>query len=184
MRIGYARVSTEDQRLHLQRDALGAAGCDKIFEEKISGTSARLPARDELLGFARHGDIVVVWKLDRLSRSLRDLVDFVVGLDERGIGLCSLHESIDTSSAAGKLTFHIFAALAEFETALVRERTCAGLAAARSRGVRPGRPRRLKPDQVEIARTLLANPKLSARQVAAQLGVHRATLYRALARAS
>ena len=184
MRIGYARVSTEDQKLHLQRDALGAAGCDKIFEEKISGTSARLPAREHLLAFARRGDVVVIWKLDRLGRSLRDLVDFVVSLDERGVELCSLHESMDTSSAAGKLTFHIFAALAEFEAALVRERTRAGLAAARSRGVRPGRPRRLGPDQIEIARTLLANPKLPARQVAAQLGVHRATLYRALTRAS
>jgi DNA invertase Pin-like site-specific DNA recombinase len=183
MRIGYARVSTDDQKLDLQRDALGAAGCEKIFEEKISGTSARLPARDDLLEFARRGDVVVVWKLDRLGRSLRDLIDVVVGLDDGGVELCSLHESIDTSTATGKLTFHIFAALAEFEAALVRERTCAGLAAARSRGVTPGRPRRLGPDQVEIARTLLANPKLSARQVAAQLGVHRATLYRALARA-
>jgi DNA invertase Pin-like site-specific DNA recombinase len=184
MQIGYARVSTEDQKLDLQRDALAAAGCEKIFEEKVSGTSARLRARDELLGFARAGDVVVVWKLDRLGRSLRDLIDFVMRLDQRGVGLCSLHESIDTRSAAGKLTFHIFGALAEFEAALVRERTRAGLAAARSRGIKPGRPRRLGPDQIEVARTLLANPKLSARQVAAQLGVHRATLYRALARAS
>ncbi len=184
MRIGYARVSTDDQKLHLQRDALGAAGCGRIFEEKISGTSARLLARDELLTFARHGDVVVVWKLDRLGSSLRDLVDFVVGLDERGVEICSLHESIDTGSAAGKLNFHIFAALAELEAALVRERTRAGLAAARSRGITPGRPRRLGPEQIEIARTLLANPKLSARQVAAQLGVHRTTLYRALTRAS
>jgi len=181
MRIGYARVSTEDQKLNLQRDALSAAGCEKIFDEKVCGSSPRLPAREELLDYARAGDVAVVWKLDRLGRSLRDLVEVVLRLKERGVGLCSLHESIDTTTAAGKLTFHVFAALAEFEADLVRERTRAGLAAARSRGARPGRPRSLGPEQVEMARTLLANPKLSARQVAAQLGVHRATLYRYLA---
>ena len=181
MRIGYARVSTEDQKLHLQRDALSAAGCDKIFDEKICGSSTRLPARQELLDYARAGDVAVVWKLDRLGRSLRDLVDVVLRLKERGVELCSLHESIDTTTAAGKLTFHVFAALAEFEADLVRERTRAGLAAARSRGAKPGRPRALGTEQVEMARTLLANPNLSARQVAVQLGVHRATLYRYLA---
>ncbi len=124
----------------------------------------------------------MVWKLDRLGRSLRDLVDVVLRLKERGVELCSLHESIDTTSAVGKLTFHVFAALAEFEADLVRERTCAGLASARSRGAQLGRPRSLGSQQVEMARTLLANPKISARQVAAQLGVHRATLYRYLAR--
>jgi len=182
MRIGYARVSTEDQKLHLQRDALDAAGCEKIFEEKISGTSTRLPAREEMIEYARSGDVVVVWKLDRLGRSLRDLIAVAMALHERGVGLCSLRESIDTSSAAGKLTFHIFGALAQFEAELVRERTRAGLAAARARGVKPGRPRRLGPEETEMARTLIANPKLSARQVAAQLGVHRATLYRQLSR--
>ncbi|MCX5738571.1 MAG: recombinase family protein [Proteobacteria bacterium] len=182
MRIGYARVSTEDQKLHLQHDALHAAGCEKIFEEKISGTNARLPAREELLDYARHGDVVVVWKLDRLGRSLRDLVEIVLRLEQRGVELCSLHEAIDTSTAAGKLTFHVFAALAEFEATLVRERTRAGLAAARSRGAKLGRPCCLGPAEIEMARTLRANPKLSARQVAAQLGVHRTTLYRSLAR--
>lgn len=184
MRIGYARVSTEDQKLHLQRDALRAAGCEKIFDEKISGTSARLAAREELLEYARRGDVVVVWKLDRLSRSLRDLVDTVLRLDQNGVELCSLHEAIDTTTAAGKLTFHIFAALAEFEASLVGERTRAGLVAARSRGAKLGRPCRLGPAELEMARTLKANPKLSARQVAAQLGVHRTTLYRALARSA
>jgi DNA invertase Pin-like site-specific DNA recombinase len=182
MRIGYARVSTEDQKLHLQRDALRAAGCDKIFDEKISGTIARLPARDQLLNYARPGDVAVVWKLDRLGRSLRDLVEVALRLRDRGVGLCSLHEAIDTSTASGKLTFHLFAALAEFEADLVRERTRAGLAAAQARGAILGRPRSLLPEQLEMARTLLANPKLSARKVAAQLGVHRATLYRSLAR--
>jgi DNA invertase Pin-like site-specific DNA recombinase len=178
MRIGYARVSTEDQKLHLQHDALRAAGCEKIFEEKISGTSARLPAREELLDYARHGDVVVVWKLDRLGRSLHDLVDVVVRLRASGVGFCSLQESIDTTTASGKLTFHVFAALAEFEADIVRERTHAGLAAARARGAQLGRPRVLRPEQLEMARTLLANPKLSASEVASQLGVHRATLYR------
>jgi len=182
MRIGYARVSTEDQKLDLQRDALSAAGCEKIFEEKVCGSSPHLPAREELLDYARAGDIVVVWKLDRLGRSLRDLIEVVLGLKERGVGLCTLRESIDTTTAVGKLTFHGFAALAEFEADLVRERTCAGLASARSRGAHLGRPRSLGSEQVEMARTLLANPNLSARQVAAQLGVHRATLYRYLAR--
>ena len=182
MRIGYARVSTEDQKLHMQRDALRAAGCEKIFDEKISGASTRLPMREQLLAYARRGDVAVVWKLDRLGRSLRDLVDTVLRLKDRGIGLCSLHESIDTTTAAGKLTFHVFAALAEFETDLLRERTRAGLDAARRRGAQIGRPRALAHDQIEMARTLMANPKLSSRQVAQQLGVHRATLYRYLAR--
>jgi DNA invertase Pin-like site-specific DNA recombinase len=183
MLIGYARVSTEDQKLDLQHDALRAAGCTRIFDEKISGTGMRLPARDDLIDYARPGDVVVVYKLDRLGRSLRDLVDIVVRLKDSGVGLRSVHESIDTTTATGKLTFHVFAALAEFETDVLRERTRAGLVAARSRGARLGRPPALGPDQVEMARTLLANPKLSARQVAAQLGVHRATLYRHLARA-
>jgi len=163
MRIGYARVSTEDQKLHLQRDALSAAGCEKTFEEKVSGTSARLPLRDELLEYARAGDVVVVWKLDRLGRSLRDLVEIVRRLEKHGVELRSLHEAIDTTSAAGKLTFHIFAALAEFEAALVRERTCAGLAAARARGAPLGRPRALGVAEVEMARTQRTKPNHSPR---------------------
>jgi len=181
MRIGYARVSTHDQRLALQRDALDAAGCERRFEDRASGASARLPARQELLDFVRPGDVVVVFRLDRLGRSLRDLVEVVNGLAKRGVGLRSLREAIDTTTPAGKLTFHVFAALSEFETDLVRERTRAGLAAARQRGARLGRPPALTPEQVEMARSMLASPKLSARQVAQQLGVHRSTLYRNLA---
>ena len=181
MLIGYARVSTEDQKLHLQHDALSTVGCDKTFDEKVPGAGAQLPCRDELLEYARPGDVVVVWKLDRLGRSLRDLIEIVTALKERGIGLRSLHESIDTTTPAGKLTFHIFAALSEFEADVLRERTLAGLAAARDRGKKLGRPRALSPEQVEMARTMMANPKLSARQVAEQLGVHRSTLYRSLA---
>ena len=123
---------------------------------------------------------MVVWKLDRLGRSLRDLIEVVNTLGDRGVGLRSLHESIDTTTPAGKLTFHVFGALAEFERDVMRERTRAGLLAARKRGKKLGRPRSLSPEQVEMARSMLANPKLSARRVAEQLGVHRATLYRNL----
>ena len=182
MQIGYARVSTDDQKLELQRDALRSVGCDKILDEKVSGSGAQLAARDELLRYVRRGDVVVVWRLDRLGRSLRDLIDVVTGLAGRGIGLRSLREAIDTSSPAGRLTFHIFGALAEFEAAIVRERTCAGLDAARRRGAHLGRPPSLSPEQVEMARTLMNSPGLSARQIAKQLGVHRATLYRSLER--
>jgi DNA invertase Pin-like site-specific DNA recombinase len=181
MLIGYARVSTEDQKLDLQHDALRTAGCDKVFDDKLSGTGARLPGRDALLAFARRTDTVVVWKLDRLGRSLRDLIEIVNMLNERGVGLRSLREALDTTTPAGKLTFHVFGALSEFEADVLRERTRAGLAAARDRGATLGRPRALTPEQIEMARTMMANPKLSARQVAEQLGVHRATLYRNLA---
>ena len=180
MLIGYARVSTEDQKLDLQRDALRAAGCDKIFDEKVSAARGVMPARQELLDYCRPGDVAVVFKLDRLGRSLRDLVDVVNLLRQHGVALCSLHESIDTTTPAGKLVFHIFAALAEFELSTVRERTRAGLQAARHRGMKLGRPRALNPEQIEMARTMMANPKLSGRQVAEQLGVHRSTLYRSL----
>jgi len=180
MLIGYARVSTEDQKLDLQRDALLAAGCDKIFDEKVSAARGLMPSRQELLDYCRPGDVAVVWRLDRLGRSLRDLVDVVNLLGQRGVALRSLHESIDTTTPAGKLTFHIFAALAEFEAAVVRDRTRAGLLAARLRGVKLGRPRSLSPQQVEMARSMMQNPNLSARQVAEQLGVHRSTLYRSL----
>jgi len=182
MKVGYARVSTDDQKLELQHDALSAHGCERIFEEKISGAGADLPVRKQLLAYARRGDCIVIWKLDRLGRSLSDLVELVTRLSERGIGLCSLRESIDTTTAAGRLTLHLFAALAEFEADLVRERTRAGLDAARRRGARLGRPASLSPEQIEMARSLMDNPRLSARQIAAQFGVHRATLYRSLQR--
>ena len=178
MLLGYARVSTVDQSLDLQRDALLSTGCERIFEEHASGTSPRLPRRAELLDYARPGDVLVVWRLDRLGRSLRDLVDTVSGIGERGVGLRSVHEAIDTTTPTGKLTFHVFAALAEFEAELGRERTRAGLSAARSRGKRLGRPRLLDAKQIEMARALMASPNLSAREVAEQLGVHRSTLHR------
>ena len=178
MLIGYARVSTQDQTLRLQHDALTDGGCEKLFREKLSGTSTTLPAREKLLAFARKGDVVVVWKLDRLGRSLRDLIDVVNSLQDRGDGLRSLQEAIDTTTPAGKLTFHIFAALAEFERDMIRERTSAGLAAAHKRGVAIGRPRALTPEQILMAEAMTADPAISTRQVAEQFGIHRSTLYR------
>ena len=180
MLIGYARVSTQDQKLRLQHDALTDGGCEKLFREKLSGTSTTLPAREKLLAFARKGDVVVVWKLDRLGRSLRDLIGVVNSLQDRGVGLRSLQEAIDTTTPAGKLTFHIFAALAEFERDMIRERTSAGLAAARKRGVAIGRPRALTPEQILMAEAMTADPAISTRQVAEQFGIHRSTLYRHL----
>ena len=137
---------------------------------KLSGTSTTLPAREKLLAFARKGDVVVVWKLDRLGRSLRDLIDVVNSLQDRGVGLRSLQEAIDTTTPAGKLTFHIFAALAEFERDMIRERTRAGLAAAHKRGVAIGRPRALTPEQILMAAAMTADPAISTRQVAEQFG--------------
>ena len=153
MLIGYARVSTEDQKLRLQHDALTDGGCEKLLREKLSGTSTTLPAREKLLAFARKGDVVVVWKLDRLGRSLRDLIGVVNSLQDRGVGLRSLQEAIDTTTPA---------------------------AAARKRGVAIGRPRALTPEQILMAEVMTADPAISTRQVAEQFGIHRSTLYRHL----
>ena len=138
--LGYARVSTTDQQPQLQVDALQRAGCYRVFTETASGARADRPVLEQLLDQLRPGDTLVVWKLDRLGRSLRHLVDTVTGLAERGIGFRSLQEAIDTTTPGGKLVFHVFAALAEFERDLIRERTAAGLAAARARGRHGGRP--------------------------------------------
>ena len=180
MLIGYARVSTQDQALRLQHDALTARVCEKLFREKLSSTRTTLPEREKLLAFARKGDVVVVWKLDRLGRSLRDLIDVVNSLQDRGVGLRSLQEAIDTTTPAGKLTFHIFAALAESERDMIRELTRAGLAAAHKRGGAIGRPRALTPEQILMAKAMTADPAISIRQVAKQFGIHRSTLYRHL----
>ena len=147
MLIGYARVSTEDQHLDLQRDALARAGCERTFEDQKSGAKADRPGLLAALDYARPGDSVVVWRLDRLGRSLSDLIAPVRRMEEKGIQLRSLTEGIDTSTINGKLTFHLFAALAEFERALVRERTRAGLDAARARGRKGGRKHRLTPER-------------------------------------
>lgn len=177
-RIGYARVSTDDQHLDLQRDALKQAGCDVIYEEKASGKNTSRPELDQCGKALRSGDTLVVWRLDRLGRSLPDLVKIVAGLENRGVHFESLTEKIETGSAAGKLQFHVFAALAEFERALIRERTQAGLAAARARGRAGGRKPKLDEKQVREIKALLRDPDIRVAEVARQYGVSRTTLYK------
>lgn len=177
MLVGYARVSTDDQSLDLQRDALAAAGCEVVFDDVMSGASRERPGLRDALSFLRRGDVLVVWRLDRLGRSLQHLVEVINDLAARGIEFRSLSDNIDTSSASGKLVFHIFAALAEFERELIRERTRAGLAAARARGRVGGRPRILAAERLEMARAALASGQ-SARQVARALGVSERTIRR------
>jgi DNA invertase Pin-like site-specific DNA recombinase len=155
--LGYARVSTTDQQPHLQVDALERAGCYRIFTETASGAAPDRPVLEQVLDQPRPGDTPVVWKLDRLGRSLRHLVDTVTGLAKRGVGFSSQQEAIDTTTPGGKLVFHVFAALAEFERDLVRERTRAGLAAARARGRRGGRPSVMTPPKLRVAREMYAS---------------------------
>ncbi|MBW4542036.1 MAG: recombinase family protein [Myxacorys chilensis ATA2-1-KO14] len=159
MQIGYERVSTDDQNLALQHDALQNAGCERIFTDKMSGAKADRPGLKQAFSYAREGDTLVVWRLDRLGRSLKDLIALVEELESRQIGLRSLQESIDTTTSGGKLIFHMFGALAEFERNLIRERTQAGLQAARARGRQGGRQQKLTPGQIEIGRALTADPK-------------------------
>ncbi len=181
MNIGYARVSTGEQTLDLQLDALKAAGCGKVFEETASGAKADRPVLAEALTYIRDGDTLVVWRLDRLGRSLGHLIETVAELAERGIGFKSLTEQIDTTTPGGKLVFHVFGALAEFERDLIRERTHAGLAAARARGRTGGRPKALAdPKKLALARTLYDGGQADVATICATLGISRATLYRAL----
>ncbi|MGW7677759.1 recombinase family protein [Shewanella sp. S23-S33] len=176
--IGYARVSTDDQNLHLQRDALVAAGCEIIYEDKASGKSTARPELDNCLKALRPGDTLVVWRLDRLGRSLGDLVKVVTNLiDERGVGFLSLQEQIETNSASGKLIFHVFAALAEFERNLISERTKAGLDAARARGRKGGRKPKLAPKDIREIKVLLKDPSIPVSDVAKRFGVSRTTIY-------
>jgi len=181
MDIGYARVSTGEQTLDLQLDALHAAGCGTVYEETASGAKADRPVLEDVFGYLRPGDTLVVWRLDRLGRSLKHLIEVVATLAERGVGFKSLTEQIDTTTPGGKLIFHVFGALAEFERDLIRERTQAGLAAARARGRLGGRPRKLADaKQLELARTLYAGGKTDIATICQTLGISRATLYRAL----
>jgi DNA invertase Pin-like site-specific DNA recombinase len=182
MLVGYARVSTEDQNLDLQRDALDKAGCERIFEDNASGARDDRPGLVAAQTHLRKGDCLVVWKLDRLGRGLRSLIDFVGELRDRGIDFRTLHGTtqIDTSTAQGRFFFHVMAALAEMERDLIRERTNAGLAAARARGRKGGRKPKLTPLQVCHARKLLSDPENTIKSVAASLKVNRATIYRAL----
>ena len=179
MLIGYARVSTHDQTLNLQRDALEKAGCNKIFTDTASGAKAERKGLDEALDYVRKGDTLVVWRLDRLGRSLPHLITTMTALEERGIGFKSLTENIDTTTSGGKLIFHIFGALAEFERNLIRERTNAGLIAARARGRRGGRPKALTPKQRSIALDLYEKRHPIA-DICRTLKISKATLYRAL----
>lgn len=178
MRIGYARVSTPDQSLDLQMQTLRKAGCKKIFREKISGASRERPELQRMLDQVREGDIIVVWKLDRLARSTRDLLDTMETIREAGGKFQSLSEPwADTTSHAGKMIMTVFAGIAEFERDLIRERTSAGRVAAQKRGVRFGRPRKLNPDQAKLAKRLLDEGKLVS-EIAQTFGVHVATIYR------
>ena len=179
-RLGYARVSTTQQDEALQLDALNKAGCDRLFIDKASGKLASRPALDDLLEQARTGDALVVWRLDRLGRSLRHLLDVVADLEQRGVGFLSLTEAIDTTTPGGRLVFHVFASLAQFERELLRERTMAGLAAARARGRTGGRPTVWTPDKLRTARAMRDSGEYDVAGIARVLGVSRASVYRAL----
>jgi DNA invertase Pin-like site-specific DNA recombinase len=182
MLIGYARVSTQDQHAELQLDALYKVGCEQIFQEKMTGTLRERPELSLCLRMLRKGDTLVVWRMDRLARSLKDLVEIIDDLHQREIGFRSLTESIDTTSASGKLIFHIFGALAEFEHSLILERTRAGLEAARARGRKGGRKYAMSTTQVKMAAAMLSDPLMTKTEVAKHFGVTRVTLNAALKR--
>ena len=183
MLIGYARVSTHDQTLALQQDALTKAGCNKIFTDTASGAQTERKGLEAALAYVRSGDSLVVWRLDRLGRSLPHLITTMTALEERGIGFKSLTENIDTTTSGGKLIFHIFGALAEFERNLIRERTQAGLTAARARGKKGGRPKVLTGRQLSIAQDLY-DKRHPIQEICQTLKISKATLYRALKRGS
>ena len=180
MVIGYARVSTQDQNLALQQDALTSAGCEKTFTDTMSGAKATRPGLDGALGHLRAGDVLVVWRLDRLGRSLKQLIEVAQDLEKKGVGLRSLQEKIDTTSPGGKLVFHLFGALAEFERDLIRERTNAGLASARARGRVGGRKPVLTGKKAEAALALHRDGKTPIKDICAMLGVSRSAFYRFL----
>ena len=180
MLIGYARISTLDQTFALQQDALTAAGCEQLYTDTISGSVTDRLGLSQALSHLRSGDTVVVWRLDRLGRSLAHLIDTIRDLQERGVGFRSLQEQIDTTTSGGKLIFHVFGALAEFERDLIRERTHAGLAAARARGRLFGRPKVLSPQEVKQLRTLAKDDRNTVREICQTLRISRATYYRYL----
>ena len=182
--LGYARVSTLEQDEALQVDALRSAGCGRVFVDKASGKLERRPALDRLMDQLRPGDRLVVWRLDRLGRSLRHLIEAVQALEARGVAFRSLTESIDTTTPGGKLIFHVFGALAEFERDLIRERTLAGLAAARSRGRRGGRPTVWTPEKLKVARAMHDSREHDVATIARVVGVSRSSVYRAIGETS
>lgn len=180
MKVGYARVSTRDQTLDLQLDALKRAGCSRVYTETVSGAHADRPELNRLMDTLRKGDVLVIWKLDRLGRSLKNLIEIVNDLLQRKVGLKSLNDPIDTTTSHGRLVFNIFASLAEFERDVIRERTNAGLAAARARGRRGGRPKGLGSNAEQTAcaaETLYREGKLSSQQIADRLRISKSTLY-------
>lgn len=177
MQIGYARVSSDDQNLDLQNDALKAAGCQKIYEDRMTGAKASRPGLDMAMEVAREGDVITVWRLDRLGRSLKDLINVVTVLEQRGVGFTSLQEKIDTTSSGGRLVFHIFGALSEFERALIRERTFAGLKAARARGRKGGRPKMLDLKQQQLLRQLYKGQEHTIEEICHILKISKPTLY-------
>ena len=178
MLVGYARVSTDEQHLELQIDALIEAGCERIFQDNLSGSIIDRRELLQALQFVRTGDTLVVWRLDRLSRYLRDLIDTVTKLESSGIHLKSFHESIDTSSSSGKLIFHLFGALADFERNLIAERTLAGLHAARARGRKGGRPPRLVSEKRNLVAKFYLERNYSVSQICQMMGISKPTLYK------
>src|SRR6266496_1826051 len=178
MLVGYARVSTLDQTLDLQQDALQKIGCQRIFTDTASGAKTERDGLEEALRFVRTGDTLVVWRLDRLGRSLKHLIETIGQLQERGIGFRSIQENIDTTTSGGKLVFHVFGALAEFERDIIRERTQAGLQAARARGRLGGRPKALTDQKLSIAQALYKDKSNSIADICKTLNISRATLYR------
>jgi DNA invertase Pin-like site-specific DNA recombinase len=178
--VGYARVSSEEQHLELQLDALKEAGCGKVFEDKMSGVKAERPGLTEALDYCRAGDTLVIWRLDRLGRSIKNLIELVELLKTRDIGIKSLREGFDTTTSGGKLVFHMFGALAEFERDLLIERTNAGLAAARARGRVGGRPKALDAKKRQVAIDLYLSRKYTIKEICETMGVGKTALYKYL----
>ena len=177
MKIGYARVSTADQHLRMQEDALKQVGCEKIYHDVASGAKAVRAGLEEALGDLRAGDILVVWKLDRLGRSLKHLIEIINRLMDNGMYFMSLQEKIDTTSTSGKLIFHIFAALAEFEREIISERTKAGLKAARARGRFGGRPKKLNEEQAKMVKKMWKDHTIPIDEICRTFDISRPTLY-------
>src|SRR3954454_16152558 len=173
-------ADVSQQTLDLQLGALTTAGCGKVYQETASGAKADRPVLEDVLSYVRKGDTLVVWRLDRLGRSLQHLIEVVAQLAERGIGFKSLTEQIDTTPPGGRLIFHVFGALAEFERDLIRERTQAGLAAARARGRTGGRPKKLNAKQIALAQQLYADKTVDVATICASLGISRSSFYRAV----
>ena len=183
MKIGYARVSTDDQNMSLQLDVLAAAGCERVFQDAMSGATVKRPGLDAALAALQPGDVLTVWRLDRLGRTMPHLVNTVTDFAERGIGFQSITEAMDTTTAGGELLFHVMSALAQFERRLNAERSRAGIEAARRRGKHLGRPADLTPEKITHARQMIDSGEQSKSGMAKLLGVHRVTLHKALKKA-